>query len=254
MQYKYINLNDKEQLCLLGRAILNDLLVQNQSNVRCIFKDVEIQLTKQLLDFKTKKESLSQDLFENLKISLNPLMQQLIIGISKYDDQKITAINALSEYIIDQRFIVPYYLLNQEQSKFLNNKALHNYYNQTGQIWFINYHSSMAEYDTSLSLDQAIENIINKLLTINELIYPIEVAYKLEHIPLPKISKINNLIDKLKRMITIEDCGGKRGDVYNKHEAVISKLISILEYVQQEYEDLKEYMLANNIANILQIP
>ncbi len=255
MQYKYINLNDKEQLCLLGRAILNDLLMENQSNVRCIFKDIEIQLTKQLLDFKTKKESLSQDILENLKISLNPIMQKLIIGINKYDDQKITAINALSEYIIDQMFIVPYYLL--EQNRFFNSKALHDYYNQTGQTWFINlnyYKSSIVGYDASLSLDHMIQNIINQLLNINESIYLKEIKHKSEHIPLPKLIEINKLIDKLKTMITIDYCDGKLAYAYNKHQIVISELISILEYVQLEYDDLKEYMLANNISNILQIP
>lgn len=243
-----INISNKEQLCFLGRAILNDLLIQNQSEVKSILQDIG----KVIKEYTSIEQKIwSKDFLESLKKGrLKPLIEKLIACAdnNKYDFQETTNIDALSEYIIEQIFIVPHMFSNGFYD--INNN-LRNYYNETGQAWFIEYQRSIKDCDASLSLHQAIQNIINKLLIIDKLVYQEEVKHKLDHIPLPRISYITALIDKLERMINKGEC---IYDLYNKQQMVIYKLIPVLKQVKDNYDDLREYMLANNIANVAQIP
>ncbi len=234
-------INNQEQLHLLGRTILNDLLVQNQNDITNIFQYIERYVITS--GYTLANESVAQDLLlKEIKTWLEPRLEKLIINLNQYDDQ-ITIVNALLEYIFDQMIIIPK-LLKYDDIK------LCNYRNQTDQTWFINYRQSKKIYDASLSLDLAIEHIITRLSAINKLINETEVKKKAEHLPLPSLYNINELLKKLNRMIKTYECDTTP---YNEHQMVIYKLIKIVENVESRYDDLKKYMIENNIENILKI-
>lgn len=260
MPYINIGIENKEQLCLLGRKILNDLLIQEQDVVKKIFFSINQKLSSQ-----TITKSLSQDLVEDIKISLQKLVIKIIVD-GNYDEITL-AVNALLEYIIEQMVNIPnslnytpiYGCVNRYE---YNSEALFRYYKQTNQTWFVDFRSSK-NYDQSLNLNKEIENIINKLLTINELIYRKEVANKSQHLPLPSLRSITELLDKLKRMLgVLPDELKKMLDVfvcdktvqYDNNQLMISKLIPILEIIIENHDDLKQSMLENGVVHILEIP